>query len=72
MVLLLSSLGIVSPQTMGRYRRHLIVGLLVAAALLTPPDPMTQLALSAPLYLLFELSLLLARVTCRRRAASDA
>jgi len=71
-VLLLSSLGIVSPQTMGRYRRHLIVGLLVAAALLTPPDPMTQLALSAPLYLLFELSLLLARVTCRRRAASDA
>jgi len=71
-VLLLASLGIVSPQTMGRYRRHLIVGLLVAAALLTPPDPMTQLALSAPLYLLFELSLLLARVTCRRRRAADA
>ncbi|MGM0626766.1 MAG: twin-arginine translocase subunit TatC [Candidatus Fermentibacterota bacterium] len=71
-VLLLASLGIVSPQTMGRYRRHLIVGLLVAAALLTPPDPMTQLALSAPLYLLFELSLLLARVTCRRRRAAGA
>ena len=72
-VLLLASLGIVSPETMGRYRRHLIVGLLVAAALLTPPDPMTQLALSAPLYLLFELSLLLARLTCRRRRApSDA
>jgi len=71
-VLLLASLGIVSPQTMGRYRRHLIVGLLVAAALLTPPDPMTQLALSAPLYLLFELSLLLARITCRRRRAADA
>ncbi len=71
-VLLLAGLGVVSPQTMGRYRRHLIVGLLVAAALLTPPDPMTQLVLSAPLYLLFELSLLLARITCRRKTASGA
>ena len=69
-VLLLASLGIVSPSTMGRYRRHLIVGLLIAAALLTPPDPMTQMALTVPLYLLFEISLLLARLTYRRKRGS--
>jgi len=66
-ILLLTGLGIVSPDTMSRYRRHLVVGLLVASALLTPPDPMTQLALTVPLYLLFELSLLLSRLIARRK-----
>jgi len=59
----LARLGIVSPRQLGRYRRHVVIGLLITAALLTPPDPVTQVLLAPPLYLLFEPSLLVARLT---------
>ena len=65
-IMILTRLGIVSPGTLGKARRHVVVALLVIAAVLTPPDPVTQVALALPLYALFELSLLLARLTGRR------
>lgn len=67
LVLMLVSLGAVTPEDLARFRRHIIVGLLIAAAILTPPDPLTQIMLTLPLYLLFELSLLAARMGRRRR-----
>ncbi|MFW6153751.1 MAG: twin-arginine translocase subunit TatC [Planctomycetota bacterium] len=53
--------GIVPLETMKRYRRHISIALLVAAATLTPPDIVSQVALAVPMYVLFELGLLLAR-----------
>lgn len=67
LIILLVGMGVVTPAGLSRYRRHIIVGLLAAAALLTPPDPLTQIMLTLPLYLLFELSLLAARAGHRRR-----
>lgn len=69
-VMILTRLGVVSPKTLGRSRRHVIVALLVISAILTPPDPVTQVVLALPLYLLFELSLLAARISCSRRVGS--
>lgn len=69
LILILVSLGVVTPEVLARYRRHIIVGLLIIAAILTPPDPLTQVMLTLPLYLLFELSLLVARVGYKRRGA---
>lgn len=66
-IMILTRLGIVSPETLGKARRHVVVALLVIAAVLTPPDPVTQVILALPLYALFELSLLLARLTGRRQ-----
>lgn len=72
LVMLLVKLGVVSSSSLGRYRSHVLVALLVAAAFLTPPDPMTQVALALPLYLLFEGSALLARLAGGRgNAHSD-
>ena len=66
-VLLLAWLGIVEPSALGRYRRHVIVGLLVLGAILPPNDPLTQVLLAAPLYVLYELSIIAARfVICRK------
>ena len=70
LVMLLVRLGVVTPDFLAKYRRHIVVGLLVAAAILTPPDPLTQVMLTLPLYLLFELSLLAARMGYRKRKAS--
>ena len=59
-VLFLTKTGIIEPSTLAIYRRHVVVGLLIMAAILTPPDPLTQLMLALPLYVLFEISLAVA------------
>lgn len=72
-VLLLSAAGLVTPALLRRYRRHAFLLILVAGALLTPGSDITStLALAGPLYLLFELSVLLAGNIWRRRRREDA
>lgn len=72
-VLLLSAAGLVTPQFLSKYRRHAFAFILVASAFLTPGDyVMGTLAMSVPLYLLYELSVLVARVIWRRRNSADA
>lgn len=53
--------GIVSYESICSKRPYVLVGVLVLAALLTPPDVVSQIVLAAPTYLLFELGLLFAR-----------
>jgi len=65
-VLFLTKTGVIQPRTLGKYRRHVVVGLLIMAAILTPPDPLTQVMLALPLYILFELSLVVARISFRK------
>ncbi len=61
-IVVLTKAGVVNPHELGLYRKHVLVGILVLAALLTPgPDIFSQLALSLPSYVLFGISLLIAR-----------
>lgn len=54
----LGKLGLLNRQLMQQYRRHAIVAILIIAALITPtPDAFTLLIVSAPIYLLYELSI---------------
>lgn len=55
--------GMITQQTLKRGRRYAIVGIVTVAAFITPPDVFSQIALSVPLYLLYELSILLCRNT---------
>lgn len=57
----LARLGIVDSKMLASKRRHAVVAIVVVAAFITPPDVLSQIALSIPLYLLYELSIL----TCR-------
>jgi sec-independent protein translocase protein TatC len=67
-ILLLATLGIVTPEFLRRYRRHAIVLCVVAGALLSPGDLVwTTMLLAAPLYLLYELSVILTVIVYRRR-----
>lgn len=61
-VLLLLRLELATVAQLARYRRHLAVSFFVLAALITPPDVISQFLLAVPLLLLFELSLLAGRV----------
>jgi len=58
-VLLLAWAGIVDRPFLLRYRRHAIMVCAIAAALLTPADPLSMILLAVPLYLLYELGLAL-------------
>ena len=57
----LSRLGVVGRSTLRKGRKYAFVAVLALAALITPSDPFSMLVLSAPLYLLYELSILLCR-----------
>ena len=57
-VYFLSKVGLVTPQDMKKYRRHSIVGILIVAAMITPPDVVTQFLIGIPLYMLYEVSII--------------
>ncbi len=62
-VFLLSKIGLLTPATMKRYRRHAILIIAVLAAILTPtPDPFTMFMVAVPMYIMYELGGVLARV----------
>lgn len=69
---LLGRLGIVSASMLGKGRKYAIVGILAFAAIFTPPDPMSQILLAVPVYLLYEISILCVRLIEKRAAAEDA
>jgi sec-independent protein translocase protein TatC len=54
-------MGLVSIQALAQARKFVILGLVITAAMATPPDPISQLALAVPLYVLFEGSILICR-----------
>jgi len=60
-ILFLTKIGVVIPVMLSRRRREMIVGLFIIAALLTPPDVVTQVCLALPLLILYEVSILLSR-----------
>jgi sec-independent protein translocase protein TatC len=65
-VLFLTRIGIITPQFLRRYRKHTIVFILIVAGLITPsPDIFSQLIVSVPLYILFEISVQLSKKTYR-------
>uniref|UniRef100_A0A832DMC7 Sec-independent protein translocase protein TatC n=1 Tax=Ignavibacterium album TaxID=591197 RepID=A0A832DMC7_9BACT len=63
----LSKLGILKPSFMRKYRKHSIVIILIAAAVLTPgTDPVSQVILAVPLVLLYEISILVSKFSQKK------
>jgi sec-independent protein translocase protein TatC len=59
---LMAKVGIVSSKGLRGARRYAIVGIFVFAAIVTPPDPMSQIGLAIPLIGLYELSIFAAKL----------
>jgi sec-independent protein translocase protein TatC len=67
-ILLLSAFGLVTPKFLAKYRRHAILASYLVAAVITPGDLfVSSVALMVPLYLLYELSIVLSRMVYRSR-----
>lgn len=57
----LGKLGVVSADMLSKYRKHAFIVIMIAAAVITPPDVMTLILVTIPLYLLFEVSIRVVR-----------
>lgn len=66
-MIFLTLVGLVEPATYARHRRWVIVIAVVVAAILTPPDVVSQLMMAGPFLVLYELGLLCCRLVARRR-----
>lgn len=62
----LGKMGIVTSRLLAKGRRFAAVGILIAGAIITPPDVFTQFLLAVPLYILYEISIIVVRFTGRR------
>ena len=70
---LLAQLGIVSAQSLSRFRRYWVVVAFILAAIITPTvDPFNQALVAGPLLVLYEVGILLARIAGRGRSKSKA
>ncbi|HZY50224.1 MAG TPA: twin-arginine translocase subunit TatC [Devosia sp.] len=69
---LLARIELVNTKQLAKGRKYAIVGILAVAALLTPPDPISQIGLSLPMYALYEISILSVRWVEKQRAAKEA
>jgi sec-independent protein translocase protein TatC len=71
-ILILSALGLVTPEFLASKRRHAVAAITILAAVLTPGDVITvTIMMMAPLVLLYELSILLSRLVYRRRRLAE-
>lgn len=68
LLLLLARMGVVDADHLVRYRRHAVVLIFAAAAVLTPPDFISQIALGTPMLALYEISIHLVRSQQRKLA----
>lgn len=68
----LTKIGIVTPEFLRKYRKHSIIIILIVAAIVTPPDPLSQMLITIPLYLLFEISILISSSVAKSKAREEA
>ena len=68
----LTKIGVVTPQSLRQYRRHAVVGILVMAAIITPPDVSSQVLVFFPLMLLYEVSIGVSALVLRNQEKANA
>ncbi|MCG5509054.1 twin-arginine translocase subunit TatC [Ectothiorhodospira lacustris] len=70
--ILLVAMGLTTPQQLAAKRPYIIVGVFVVGMILTPPDIISQTLLALPMWLLFEIGIVLSKVLVKKKAAREA
>jgi sec-independent protein translocase protein TatC len=68
---LMGRVGLLTAQTLAEKRRYAIVGIFTIAAVLTPPDVLSQFMLAVPLMVLYEISVLLVKISEKRKSTTN-
>ena len=70
-VYFLTKIGLLTPIFMRTYRKHSYVVILIISAIVTPPDPLSQMLISLPLFLLYEISIFISAYVRRQRLKAE-
>lgn len=70
-VYFLSKVGLITPEFLKTYRRHAMIIILVLAAIVTPPDVVTQFLIGIPLFMLYEASIVISRRVINKAEAKE-
>lgn len=70
-VLILSKIGLITPAYLRKYRKHAIVVVLILSAIITPPDFISQIIVSVPIIILYEISILISVREERKRRKAE-
>jgi len=68
LLILLARVGIVTADGLAAKRKYMIVGAFAFAAIMTPPDPISQIGLGIPILILYEISIVFIRLTIKDRS----
>jgi sec-independent protein translocase protein TatC len=68
---LLALTGLMKVDTMAKNRGYVLLGIFVIAAFLTPPDAISQTAMAVPMYLLYEVGIVMSRLMLKKRGPAD-
>jgi sec-independent protein translocase protein TatC len=72
LVYFLTKLTLLTPEFMGKYRKHAVIVILIAAAVITPsPDVASQMVVAVPMYLLYEISIFVSRYVIKKQEKAD-
>jgi sec-independent protein translocase protein TatC len=70
-LVILTLLGWVTPDQLKEWRGYAIVGVFILAAVVTPPDVISQLMLAIPMVLLYEAGIIASQILAPRRRTGD-
>jgi sec-independent protein translocase protein TatC len=71
LIYFLSKIGLITPSFLKKYRKHAFVLILIVAAIITPPDIFSQIVVSIPLVLLYELGIFISKRVLRNKEKLD-
>jgi sec-independent protein translocase protein TatC len=64
----LTKLGLVTPETLRKYRKYALIVVLLLAAIITPPDVLSQIIVAIPIMILYEISIFISVIVLKRDA----
>lgn len=69
LIYILTKIGLITPEILRTYRKFAIVGILILAAIITPPDITSQVIVAIPVLILYEISIYISKVVLRKEEA---
>lgn len=70
-VFFMTKIGLLTPAFMRTYRKHAFVVILIIGAIVTPPDPLSQMLISMPLFVLYEISIFISAYVVRQKRKEE-
>lgn len=67
----LTKAGIVTPESLKKYRKHAIVGVLIVSAVITPPDVASQVIVAIPILILYQVSIYISAIVVRNQKRKE-